>query len=114
MALIPIGDGKFILPLKADIRKILGKKRGDSLVLQIAADDSPFQICPDLMECLQDEPAALAYFNKLPGSHQRYFSKWIESAKTSPTRIKRISMAVNALSRGWGYPEMIRAGKNEQ
>ena len=114
MALIPIGDGKFILPLKADIRKILGKKRGDSLVLQIAADDSPFQICPDLMECLQDEPAALAYFNKLPGSHQRYFSKWIESAKTSPTRIKRISMALNALSRGWGYPEMIRAGKNEQ
>ncbi len=114
MALIPIGDGMFILPLKADIRKKLGKKRGEALVLQIAADNSPFQICPDLMECLQDEPAALAYFNKLPGSHQRYFSKWIESAKTSPTRIKRITMAVNALSRGWDYPEMIRAGKNEQ
>lgn len=114
MALIPIGNGKFILPLKADIRKKLGKKRGEALVLQLTVDDSPFQICTDLMECLQDEPAALAYFNKLPGSHQRYFSKWIESAKTNPTRIKRITMAVNALSRSWGYQEMIRAGKNEQ
>jgi hypothetical protein len=113
-ALIPVGDGKFILPLKADLRRKLGKKKGDALVVHIEEDKKPYQIDEDLLECLEDEPAALATFNGLTGSHQRYFSKWIESAKTNPTRIKRITMAVNALAKGWGYPEMIRAGKTEQ
>ncbi|ULQ53718.1 YdeI/OmpD-associated family protein [Flavihumibacter fluvii] len=114
MALIPMGDGKFILPLKADIRKKLGKKKGDTLQLNLSEDKKPYQICAELIDCLQDEPGALDHFNKLSGSHKRYFSKWIESAKTTPTRVKRITMAVNALARGWGFPEMIRAGSNEQ
>lgn len=114
MALIPVGDGKFILPLKADLRKKLGKKKGDPLVVHIGEDKKPYQINADLLECLEDEPSALSTFNSLTGSHQRYFSKWIESAKTNATRIKRISMAVNALAKGWGYAEMIRAGKTEQ
>nr|MBP8244154.1 YdeI/OmpD-associated family protein [Chitinophagaceae bacterium] len=53
---------------------------------------------------------AKAFFESLTGSHQRYFSKWIDSAKTEPTRVKRITMAVNALAKKWGYGEMIRGG----
>ncbi|HQV55523.1 MAG TPA: YdeI/OmpD-associated family protein, partial [Chitinophagaceae bacterium] len=45
------------------------------------------------------------------GSHQKYFSKWIDAAKTEPTKVKRITMAVNALAKKVGYPEMIRAAK---
>jgi hypothetical protein len=41
-----------------------------------------------------------------------YFSKWIEEAKTSQTKTKRIAMAVTALGLGQGYPEMIRANKS--
>ncbi|MBP6687980.1 MAG: YdeI/OmpD-associated family protein, partial [Lacibacter sp.] len=59
-------------------------------------------------ECLNDEPTALQYFNSLAGGHQRYFSKWIDSAKTEPTKAKRIAMAVNALARKMGYTEMLR------
>ena len=45
----------------------------------------------DFMECLSDEPKALEKFNSLPKGHQRYFSKWIEDAKTDPTKTKRIT-----------------------
>jgi len=61
--------------------------------------------------CLNDEPKALAYFNTLPKGHQNYFSKWIEAAKTIETKTKRITMAVIALAKQMGYPEMIRANK---
>jgi uncharacterized protein YdeI (YjbR/CyaY-like superfamily) len=79
--------------------------------VQLTADDSAFVFNKDFMDCLLDEPAAKQFFDSLTGSHQRYFSKWIDSAKTEPTKVKRITMAVNALAKKWGYPEMIRAGK---
>ncbi|MFD2524744.1 YdeI/OmpD-associated family protein [Flavihumibacter stibioxidans] len=43
-------------------------------------------------------------------SHQRYFSKWIEVAKTESTRDIRIARTVNAMVKKWSYSEMIRAG----
>jgi Domain of unknown function (DUF1905)/Bacteriocin-protection, YdeI or OmpD-Associated len=113
MALIPMGNGAFILTLNAEIRRKLGKRKGDTIELRLTEDKKQYELCADLLDCLRDEPEAWAFFNELTGSHQRYFSKWIEAAKTATTRIKRITMAVNALARGWGYPEMIRAGKNE-
>ncbi len=77
--------------------------------VQLTPDDSAFIFNKDFMECLHDDPDAESFFNALTGSHQRYFSKWIDSAKTEPTKVKRIAMAVNALSRKLGYGEMIRA-----
>lgn len=79
------------------------------LDVQLTEDKSDFVFNADLIECLKDEPAAEKYFQSLTGSHQRYFSKWIDSAKTDATKAKRIAMAVNALAKGWGYPEMIRS-----
>jgi Domain of unknown function (DUF1905)/Bacteriocin-protection, YdeI or OmpD-Associated len=108
ISLIPMGGGLFIMALNADMRKAIGKKEGAMLEVQLTEDKSDFVFNADFMECLKDEPAADKYFQSLTGSHQRYFSKWIDSAKTDATRTKRIAMAVNALARGWGYPEMIR------
>ena len=114
LTMFPVGGGKFILPLKAELRKKLGKKLGDSVQLSLTEDAKIYQIHGDLLECLADEPAALENFNLLTSSHQRYFSKWIESAKTEPTRVKRIAKAVAALAKGWGFPEMLRAASSEQ
>jgi uncharacterized protein YdeI (YjbR/CyaY-like superfamily) len=63
------------------------------------------------MECLADEPEAAAFFNSLPGSHQQYFSRWIESAKTDATKTKRIAMAINAFSKKLGYSQMMQLQK---
>ncbi|MBL7858540.1 MAG: DUF1905 domain-containing protein [Cyclobacteriaceae bacterium] len=111
-ALLPMGDGNFILPINATIRKATGKRQGDKLKVLLEADDRKFIISPDLIACLNDDPMAYSNFKKLPGSHQRYFSKWVDSAKTSATKTKRIIMAVTALAKNQGYGEMIRANRS--
>jgi hypothetical protein len=113
-ALIPIGDGNFILPLNATMRKGFGKRKGAQLQVQLAVDESPLLPSVDLTTCLEDEPKALQFFKKLTPSHQHYFSKWIDSAKTESTKAKRISQALNALSTNRNFPEMLRALKAEK
>lgn len=113
-ALIPMGDGNFILPFNASLRKGTGKKAGDKITVKLEADEKKYQLSPDLMKCLKAEPPLLQFFNSLTGSHQRYFSKWIESAKTQETKAKRIAMAMIAFSKKQGYPEMIRENKGNR
>ena len=113
ISLIPMGGGDFIIPLNADIRKKIGKSKGAVLSVKLEEDKSPVLLSAALMECLNDEPAALDYFKKLPPSHQKYYSKWIESAKTEATKAKRIAQTVTACARGKHYGEMMRSLKNE-
>lgn len=108
IALLPMGGGNFIMPLNGAIRKAIGKRHGAQLSVQLLADNQPLKLSADFMACLADEPKALAFFHKIPTSVQNYFSKWIESAKTEPTKAKRIARAVNALAKSQSFPEMIR------
>lgn len=113
-SLMPIGGGDFIMPLNATVRKAIRKAKGATLKVRMEVDDKPVVISPELIECLSDEPKALAYFNKLPPSHQRYFSNWIESAKSVATKSKRIALTVMACERGQQFGEMIRSLKQEK
>lgn len=112
-SVVPMGDGTFIMPLNVSIRKEIRKKQGAMLDALLTEDRSDFVFNADFIICLNDEPLAKSFFDCLPGSHQRYFSKWIDSAKTEPTKVKRITMAVNALAKKWGYSEMIRDSKGK-
>ncbi|HTH54678.1 MAG TPA: YdeI/OmpD-associated family protein [Cyclobacteriaceae bacterium] len=110
-ALIPMGQGGFIMPLNGKIRKAIGKKMGDKLRVEIELDTRQIQLSAAFMTCLKQEPEALKFFKTLPGSHQRYFSKWIDDAKTSQTKAKRIVMALAAFSKKQGFNEMMRANR---
>lgn len=112
-ALLPMGEGNFILPFNASIRKATGKKAGDTVTIRFEVDERQLKISADLLRCLKDDPKAFAFFKKLPPSHQQYFSKWIEGAKTTATKTKRITMALIAFESGQGYSEMMRANKNQ-
>lgn len=114
VSLLPMGGGPFIMPVNATMRKAIGKRHGAMIKVQLQADDSAFIFNSDFMECLEYEPKAKDHFKTLTGSHQRYFSKWIDSAKTDATKTKRIAMAVNALAKKWGYPEMLRSQKDNK
>ncbi len=110
VSLLPVGGGRFMMPLNATLRKGIRKKKGAMLNVRIQVDKTPQKICAELLECLADEPKAQANFNKLPPSHQRYFSKWIEEAKTEPTKTKRIALTVSAMSTGArNYGEVLRS-----
>ena len=111
-ALLPMGEGNFIMALNADIRKGIRKREGAMLNVTLAPDpDFKIGVPDDLMECFNEEPDALEFFNSLTQGHRDYFVKWIESAKTQPTRVKRIVQTVNALTQRMDYGQMIRAGK---
>ena len=114
VALLPMGKGDFIMPLNAGMRKKIAKKNGAMLRVQLQEDKSPFQFNTNLMVCLGDEPDALKFFKQLPDSHQKFFSKWIDSAKTEPTQTKRIAQAVTALSKRYGFVEMMRSFKDRR
>jgi sugar phosphate isomerase/epimerase len=108
-ALLPMGNGSFILALNLTMRKAIKKVKGATVIVQMEVDEKLLVLNASFMECLADEPKAIKHFNTLAKSHQAYFSKWIDSAKTEETMTKRIGISVNALLKGWGYGEMIRA-----
>ena len=114
VSLLPMGGGDFIIPLNAVIRKNIGKTKGAIVAVKLAVDKSIELLSEALMQCLSDEPVALDYFKKLPASHQKYYSKWIESSKTEATKAKRIVQTVTACAHGKHYGEMMRSLKNER
>ncbi|MBW8683416.1 YdeI/OmpD-associated family protein [Chitinophaga rhizophila] len=114
VALLPMGDGSFILPLNAEIRKGIARKAGASITVQLQEDNNPNPVTsPEFIECLADDPEANSFFNTLTKGHQNYFLKWIESAKTEATKAKRIAQSITGLARGQDYGTMIRSNKGK-
>ncbi|WP_184548895.1 YdeI/OmpD-associated family protein [Mucilaginibacter sp. FT3.2] len=109
MALMPMGEGNFIMALKKDVCKALHKGRGAMLKVQLEPDDDfKFTIPADLLECFEYEPEGETFFNSLAESHRGYFIKWIDSAKTDATRANRIAATINAMVRRMDYGMMLR------
>jgi len=114
LALMPIGEGNFIMALKAEIRKAIRKNAGAMVQVKLEHDkDYKVDVPNDLQECFDFEPEALDFFYTLPKSHRNYFIKWITDAKTAETRAKRIVNTVNAMLRKWPYNVMIREMRKE-
>jgi hypothetical protein len=109
MALIPMGEGDFILALKAAIRKAIRKQAGDSLEVQFEVDKKEIVPPKDLLECLADEPASNAVFKALPKSHQNWYGNWVKAAKTEGTRTRRIAHIVDSLAKKMSFGEMMRS-----
>ncbi len=114
VAILPMGDGGFIMPVNAGMRKGIGKRKGAIVNVQLEEDTSPVKPPADLIECLADEPGALNFYNHLTKGHQNYFTKWIESAKTESTKTKRIAQTINGLSKHQDFGEMLRALKKDR
>ena len=108
VALVPMGEGQFIMAINATMRKAIRKNIAAKVFVQIELDYDELPLSAAFLECLKEEPDAINNFNKLPPSHQQYYSKWIESAKTDATKIKRIAMAVNGLARNMDYGAMLK------
>ncbi len=102
----------YILAINATMRRGLGKEAGATIQVELERDESELALSEDLLTCLADAPDALAFFETLPRGHQQYFSNWIDSAKTLPTREKRLSQAIAGLSMKLGYGDTIRHFKN--
>lgn len=113
VGLIPMGDGNFIIPVNATMRKGLGKRKGATIKVELKVDESEVPLNSELLECLEDEPLAKEFFMTLTRGHRNYFSKWIDSAKTEPTKTKRIAQTISALAKKQDFGTMLRSNKKK-
>jgi hypothetical protein len=98
--LMPMGTGQLFLPVKAEIRKKIGKKEGDWVSVELYADNSALAIPEELIDCLKDEPKAYANFLKLGEGAQKEYRDWVYSAKKDETKVARIAKMIDMLLQG--------------
>ena len=112
LSLLPMGDGDFIISLKAALRKQLKKEAGAEVTLSLTYDaDFKVEIPEDLEICLADEDDLLLQFLSMPKSHQNYYINWLNTAKTEATRTKRIVLIMNAMAKKLNFAQMISESK---
>ncbi|MES2680644.1 MAG: YdeI/OmpD-associated family protein, partial [Bacteroidota bacterium] len=98
--LMPMGDKRLFLPVKAEIRKKIKKQEGDFIHVILFADTDPLEIPREIMLCLKEEPAALRFFSTLPEGEKKLYIQWISSAKKEETKIERLAKAINKMVKG--------------
>ncbi len=109
IAMLPMGEGDFIIPINAAMRKKLQKIQGATVVIYLEEDDDVIKLSQMLLNCLKDEPKAEKYFNSLPPSHKNYYSNWVNAAKSELVIAKRIAVIIEACAANMTYGEMMRA-----
>lgn len=114
VALLPMGGGRFILPLNAVMRKTIQKKKSAMLTVSLSIDKQELAVPAEFMECLDDAPEARIFFEQLKPSHRNYFIKWIGGVKSEAAVTKRIVQVVNALVRKQDFVTMIRSHQAEK
>ncbi len=111
IALVPMGEGNFIMAVNSTLRKAIKKIHGKTVVVSLQHDDIKIEINEELLACLADDPESMKYFNSLPASHQNWFSNWVTAAKTNSTMVKRIATTIEACSQKMDYPTMMKEYK---
>ena len=92
---MPHGDGTHYLVVNKSIRDAIGAEQGDtvSVVMELDTEERILDVPADLLAALEKDEPAWAVFEKLSYSHKKEYVDWIESAKTTETRQRRIQSA---------------------
>jgi hypothetical protein len=106
--LMPMKNGKMFLPIKADIRKKIKKKDGDSVKIILFIDNDPLHIPDEFLQCLRDDPGAYKTFNSLDEGNRKLYVDWIYSSKKEDTRIARMAEAINRLEKGLKFSDVAK------
>jgi len=99
---VGVMGGRHMISISAAVRKDTGLKAGDQIhvVLDLAEGPREVDVPGDLAAALSADPAAEAFFAKLPSSLQRYHVDNINGAKTAETRQRRVDKAVSLFKQG--------------
>jgi hypothetical protein len=98
--LMPMGNGFLFLPVKAAIRKKIGKEAGDQVQVILYKDDDDLKVPDELLLCLEDEPQAHRKFFALSENVQREYIQWILSAQKEQTKVSRIAAVIDMILQG--------------
>jgi hypothetical protein len=88
--------GRFMVPLSADRRAAGGLAAGDDVEVEVELDTAPrvVEVPTDLAAALDADPGVRARFDALSYTNRNEHVRAVESAKTEPTRQRRIAKAV--------------------
>ncbi len=99
-SVMPMSNGHLFLPVKKEIRTLIGKEAGEwvRLVLyapaEVAADATH-----DFLLCLEEEPLAQTRFNHLNEKAKKELLEWLHAAQTDEERVQRIADCIENLLR---------------
>jgi len=97
---MPMGNGQLFLPVRAEIRKKIGKGEGDWVKVTLYPDNEPAEIPEELILCLKEDTDAYKTFLGYSDGEKKAFIDWIYSAKSDETKINRIAKTLNLLVEG--------------
>ncbi len=102
----PTKEGKFFLPIKASIRKVIKKQVGDKVIITLWEDNSPLVIPEEFTICVHESPKAETFFNTLSDTSKKQFVDYIYSSKSILTRANRIAKTIEKLEQRKKWHEM--------
>jgi hypothetical protein len=107
--LMPMGNGKLFLPVKAAIRKKIEKEEGDYVTVTFYVDESPLSIPDELLECFRNEPSSVyEIFISFTEGEQKAYIDWIYSAKNPETKANRIVEMMSRLQRKLKFHDLTK------
>lgn len=97
--LMPMGNGRLFLPVKAEIRKKIKKKEGDRVRVILFKDAVPIEVPEELADCLKDVPGAYEVFLRLTDAEKKTIIDWVYAAKQEETKARRILKVIENLEK---------------
>jgi len=99
--LMPMGNGKLFLPIKAAIRKKIGKEEGDNVHVILYSDESIIEIPEEILQCFENEPKEVyETFLSFTEGEQKAYLDWIYKAKREETKVERIVKMIERVQKG--------------
>lgn len=105
-SLASMGTGCHLIIVRKDIRKTLGKKAGDFVMVEIEPDmeERLIELPEDLNKGLAKNAKAKKFFETLSYTNRKEYVVWITSAKRTETREKRLANTLHKLVNGKKNP----------
>ncbi len=98
--LMPMGNNRLFLPVKAAIRKIIKKEAGQTVRVKLFRAEQLRDYSEDFLDCLKDEPAAWRNYQLLPTGEQKAYLDYIHAPDKDATRIERMAESVSRIAEG--------------
>jgi NifB/MoaA-like Fe-S oxidoreductase len=95
--LMSLASGKLFFPVKAEIRKKIGKEAGDYVVISLFGEPEIQETEDAILQCFKDEPTAYRAFLKKTEEEKQAILIAIRSAKNTDAKADLIIKSINKL-----------------
>ena len=98
--------GRVLLGLNREVREAAKVEPGQKVSVELERDNEPrtVEVPSDLAAALDADPVVRETFDDLSYTHRKEYVRWIEEAKRTETRTRRVEKSVEMLREGIKTP----------